>query len=394
MRIPEKRWIDLICKQWRTAVAFCLLLLLLRVGTPTLRGAQNDGKKEQPAGNSSQNGAQANSQNNSPANGAPATGQGKPENQTFRIEVKEVQVPFSVYDKKGGLVVDLQKEDFKIYEDGVEQEIRYFSAPTNLPLRFGLLLDTSSSTRPRLKFEKEAAMQLGYYVLTKDKDKDHLGFLMQFDHSPQVIQDFTPDADDLTTALDGLEASGGTALLDAIIEACQKKLMTSPGPGIPRRVLVIFSDGDDNLSKHSLEQTVETALRADVRIFAVSANGYGQKAPGEEVLKRLVEETGGRLYSPLENLAGAAYATGYISKHQLYESQNSIYTPGTGEYTSDVAVAMTKALESIGDELTHQYAIGYIPKNLNLDQRFRAIEIRTRRKGVEIRTKKGYYAVP
>ena len=110
------------------------------------------------------------------------------------MKVEEVQIPFTVYDKKGSLVLDLHQEDFKIYEDGVEQEIRYFSPPTNLPLRFGLLLDTSSSTRPRLKFEKEAAMQLGYYVLTKDKDKDHLGFLMQFDRTPEVIQDFTPDA--------------------------------------------------------------------------------------------------------------------------------------------------------------------------------------------------------
>ncbi|SRR5579885_2782560 len=310
--------------------------------------------------------------------------------QTIRVQVNEVQVPFSVYDKKGNLVVDLQKEDFQIFEDGVEQEIRYFSTPTNLPLRFGLLLDTSSSTRPRLKFEKEAAMQLGYYVLTNQPEQQ--GFLMTFDRTPQVVQDYTTSADDLTQALDRLEAAGGTALFDAIIEACQKNLKSAPGPGLPRRVLVVFSDGDDNLSKHSLEQAVEVALRTEVRIFVVSSNGYGQESPGEEALKQLVEQTGGRLYSPLENLPGAAYATGYISKHQLYESQNSIYTPGTGEYASELAVAMTKALESIGDELTHQYAIGYLPKNPNADNKFRTIEIRTRRKGLEIRTKKGYYA--
>lgn len=317
-------------------------------------------------------------------------------NQKFRIEVKEVQIPFSVFDKKGNMVLDLQKEDFQILEDGVQQEVRYFSGPTNLPLRFGLLLDTSSSARQRLKFEKEAAMQLGYYVLTDNNlpTKDHLGFIMRFDRTPEVLQDFTASADELTTALDGLEAGGGTALLDAVIEACQKRLMLSPGPGIPRRVLVIFSDGEDNLSKHSLEQTVEVALKTEVRIFVVSSNGYGQKAPGEETLKRLVEETGGRLYSPLEDLPSAAFATGYISKHQLYESQNSVYTPGSGEYTSELAVAMTKALEAIGNELTHQYAIGYIPKGHGLDQKFHSFEVRTRRKGVDIRVKKGYYATP
>ncbi|MBI2817638.1 MAG: VWA domain-containing protein [Acidobacteria bacterium] len=318
------------------------------------------------------------------------------DNQKFRVEVKEVQIPFSVFDKKGNMVLDLQKEDFQIFEDGVQQEIRYFSGPANLPLRFGLLLDTSSSARPRLKFEKEAAMQLGYYVLTDNNQptKDHLGFIMRFDRTPEILQDFTASPDDLTTALDGLEAGGGTALLDAIIEACEKRLMLSPGPGIPRRVLVIFSDGEDNLSKHSLQQTIEVALRTEVRIFVVSANGYGQQAPGEETLKRLVEETGGRLYSPLEELPSAAFATGYISKHQLYESQNSVYTPGTGQYTSELAVALTKALEAIGDELTHQYAIGYIPKGHGLDGKFHSIEVRARRKGVDIRVKKGYYANP
>ena len=327
-----------------------------------------------------------------PEGKAADSGQEGAKEEQFRIEVKEVQVPFSVFDRKGNLALDLQKEDFRVFEDGVEQEIRYFSPATNLPLRFGILIDTSSSARARLKFEKEAAMQLGYYVLSHSKD--HQGFLMTFDHGPEVIQDYTTNPDDLTTTLDGLQAAGGTALLDAIIEACEKKLMTAPGPGIPRRVLVIFSDGDDNLSKHSLDQTVDVALRADARIFAVSSNGYGQNAPGEESLKRLVAETKGQLYAPLNDLPSAAFATGYISKHQIYESQNSVYEPGTGQYTSELAIAMTKALESIGNELTNQYAIGYIPKNRNLDGKFRAIDIRTRRKDVEIRTKKGYYAVP
>src|SRR5581483_7580110 len=113
-----------------------------------------------------------------------------------------------------------------------------------------------------------------------------------------------------THALDKLEAAGGTALFDAIIEACQKNLLAAPGPGIPRRVLVVFSDGDDNLSKHSLEQAVDVALRADARIFVVSSNGYGMDAPGDDVLKRIVQETNGRMYSPLNDLPSAAFATG------------------------------------------------------------------------------------
>ena len=107
-----------------------------------------------------------------------------------------MQIPFSVFDKKGSLLLNLKKEDFRIFEDGIEQKIEYFSAPTNLPLRFGILIDTSSSARARLKFEKEAAMQLGYYVLTHSRD--HQGFLMTFDHGPEVLQDYTTNPDELT----------------------------------------------------------------------------------------------------------------------------------------------------------------------------------------------------
>ena len=128
--------------------------------------------------------------------------QREPPEQTIKIEVKEVQIPFSVFDKNGSLGLDLKKEDFRVFEDGIEQEIHFFNAPTNLPLRFGILIDTSSSARVRLKFEKEAAMQLGYYVLTHHAD--HQGFLMTFDHGPDVLQDYTTNPDDLTTALDGL----------------------------------------------------------------------------------------------------------------------------------------------------------------------------------------------
>jgi VWFA-related protein len=316
----------------------------------------------------------------------------RPGQQAIRVEVKEVQIPFSVFDDKGNLVNDLKQSDFQVFENGVEQKINYFNAPSNLPLRFGILIDTSASARQRLKFEKEAAMQLGYYVLSHEKD--HQGFLMTFDHGPEVVVDYTSNPDDLTTALDKLQAGGGTALFDAIIEACQKNLLAAPGPGIPRRVLVVFSDGDDNLSKHSLEQAVDVALRADARIFVVSSNGFGMNVAGDKILREIVEKTNGRMYSPLEGLPGSAFATGYISKHQIYESQNSVYNPGTGQYTAEIAAALTKSLEAVGQELTNQYAIGYQSTNPNLDGQFRQIEVRAKRKNVEIRHKRGYYAVP
>ncbi len=175
-------------------------------------------------------------------------------------------------DRHHEFVTDLEQSDFKVLEDGTPQEIRYFGRETDLPLRIGILLDTSNSIRPRLEFEKEAAIDFLQHVIRRNKDQ---AFLMTFDNEPEVIQDYTGDLSLLTDAIRKQRAGGGTALDDAIYRAAEKlsnpPLPKGPDPEV-RRVLVVISDGDDNLSDHALSEAVEAAIRAEAAIYSVSTN--------------------------------------------------------------------------------------------------------------------------
>src|SRR5262249_39011591 len=158
----------------------------------------------------------------------------------------------SVVTKRQKLVTDLQKEDFKVFDDGAQQEITAFSQPTDLPLRIGMVLDTSNSIRERLKFEQDAAIDFIFNALRRDRDQ---AFLMTFDDGPQIIKKFTGDSGELRDTILKQRAGGGTALYDAVYMASQVLLNDSPVPAGPnpdvRRVLVVISDGDDNTSNHS-----------------------------------------------------------------------------------------------------------------------------------------------
>jgi Ca-activated chloride channel homolog len=163
-----------------------------------------------------------------------------------------VHLVATVMDHHHDFVTNLDESDFRVLEDGQVQQIRYFGRETDLPLRIGILLDTSNSIRPRLEFEKEAALDFLQSVIRRNKDQ---AFLMTFDNEPDVIQDYTGDLALLTDAIRKQRAGGGTALNDAIYRAAEK-LSNPPLPKGPntevRRVLVVISDGNDNLRDHAL----------------------------------------------------------------------------------------------------------------------------------------------
>ena len=192
---------------------------------------------------------------------------------TIVRNVNLVDVLFSVVTKRDKLVTDLNKEDFKVFDDGMQQEITSFSQPTDLPLRIGMVLDTSNSIRDRLKFEQDAAIDFLFNALRRDRDQ---AFLMTFDDGPQIIKDFTGDGGDLRDTILKQRAGGGTALYDAVYAASQQLLNKSPLPPGPnpdvRRVLVVISDGDDNSSNRSRGAAVEMAQRAGVIIYAISTS--------------------------------------------------------------------------------------------------------------------------
>jgi VWFA-related protein len=277
-----------------------------------------------------------------------------------------VHLVATVMDRHRNFITDLDQSDFKILEDGAPQEIRYFGRDTDLPLRIGILLDTSNSIRPRLEFEKDAAMDFLQHVIRRNQDQ---AFLMTFDNEPEVIQDYTGDLALLTDAIRKQRAGGGTALNDAIYLAAEK-LSRAPLPKVNpevRRVLVVISDGDDNLSDHALSESVEAAIRAEAAIYCVSTNTDwlaidGDKPRkmhvegGDKVLEQFADQSGGRVFYPYK--------------------------------VDDLA----QSFVDIGTELRSQYFIAYSPTNVQSTGQYHKIEVQTDRKGLNVRTRKGYYA--
>jgi Ca-activated chloride channel homolog len=280
-----------------------------------------------------------------------------------------VHLVAAVTDRRHNFVTDLDQKDFKIMEDTTPQEIRFFGRETDLPLRIGVLLDTSNSIRPRLQFEQDAAMDFLDSVIRRNKD---MAFLMTFDNEPEVIQDYTGDLALLSAAIRKQRAGGGTALNDAIYRASEK-LISPPVPkgANPevRRVLVVISDGDDNLSDHALSEALESAIRAEAAIYAISTNTDWiaidnpdkpkkyHLDPGDKVLEQFADESGGRVFYPYK--------------------------------VEDLA----QSFVDIGNELRSQYFIAYSPTNTESTGKYRKIDVQTDRKGLTVRTRKGYYSV-
>ncbi|HUJ40146.1 MAG TPA: VWA domain-containing protein [Candidatus Acidoferrales bacterium] len=306
-----------------------------------------------------------------PAPQKPAQGVNPP---PLRVQANLVNIIATVVTRREKLVTDLDRSEFHVFEDGKEQKIQFFSRETDLPLRIGLLLDTSNSIRERLEFEKDAAIDFLHNTLRRGKDQ---AFLMIFDNEPSVIQNYTEDAGVLTEAVQRQRAGGGTALYDAIIRA-SGMLADAPQPAdhsAVRRIIVVISDGDDNLSNASRGAAIEAAERAGASIYCISSSTqwvsaadlsdphkrvdrkYLMEEP-DKVLVEFASQTGGRAFFP---------------------------------YSVD---DLGQSFQDIGEELRNQYSLAYIPPAAPADGRFRKITVDVGRKGLVVRTRKGYYATP
>jgi VWFA-related protein len=313
---------------------------------------------------SQQGGAQQGSSSSSttkseatPSTGAkPSAGSGEPDDTltVIRKRVDEVNVVFTVTDKRDHFVKDLTQNDFRVIDDNKPANIEAFSHETNLPLRVGLLIDASNSVRDRFKFEQEAAIEFLNQIIRPRYDK---AFVIGFDTTPEVTQDFTDDTQALSHGVRMLRAGGGTAMYDAIYFACRDKLMgVDKGQIATRRAIILLSDGEDNQSRVSREEALQMALRAEVIIYAISTNTSGIKLRGDKVLEYFADQTGGKAFFPFK--------------------------------IEDVANAFTE----IQDELRSQYAISYKPADFLSDGKYRKIEILAENKKYHVRARKGYYA--
>lgn len=290
---------------------------------------------------------------------------------TLKVTTEVVNVYAVVEDKHHRLIPGLNKEDFEVNEDNAPQEIRYFSRETDTPLTMGLMVDTSPSQRRVLPIEQDQAKVFLDQVL---RPKD-LVFVLHFDIEVELLQDFTSDRQRLAKAIDETVINGGgggptpstfptsgnfgaTHLYDAVYLASTELLKNEVG----RKVLILLTDGEDQGSKEKLNKALEMAQKSNVIIYSVEisdrmfyyASGLGYS--GDSVLKKLSEETGGRVIR-VNNARDAA-----------------------------------AAFRQIADELRTQYLIGYTPANSKHDGAFRKVHVKVRNGDYKVQARRGYYA--
>jgi Ca-activated chloride channel homolog len=272
---------------------------------------------------------------------------------TVRVRTDEVNVVFTVVDKDGKFVRDLKPDQFRVLDNKLPpRQMMNFAAQTDLPLHVGLLIDASNSIRDRFQFEKDAASEFLYEIVRPKADR---AFVLAFDETWDVTQDFTGDIDKLRTGVKVIKAGGGTAMWDSIYFACRDKLMKEPSTGAVRRAIILISDGEDNLSRVYRDEAIDMAQRAEVIVYTISTSLVERHTKGDDDLRKLADATGGRAFFP--------------------------------EKLDDVVTAFS----DIQDELRSQYMISYRPDQFVANGQFRPIQIMTDSKKYKVRAKKGYY---
>ena len=296
--------------------------------------------------------------------------------ETLKVNVNVVQLFFNVKDKHGALIPNLTKDDFTIAEEGKPQTIKYFTAESNLPLTLGMLIDASGSQRNVLDMEKEVGGAFLKQILT-DKDE---AYVISFDISVDLLQDFTRDTHRLQAALDkakintdftsgGIPGMGGgpvpqhnspgTLLYDAVYLSAHDMLSKETG----RKAMILLTDGQDEGSRLKIQDAIEAAQKADAIIYVLLCadrgfyGGFSMGYSGEGDMRKLTEQTGGRV----------------INVGNKFDK-------------------LKEAFDQIAKELRSQYNIGYTPTNPNQDGTYRKIEIKNK-ENYKIQSRAGYYAI-
>ena len=273
---------------------------------------------------------------------------------TIRENVNEVYLVFSVTDKQGRFISDLGLSDFALLDDHRAPEKVYsFTQQTNLPLRVGILIDTSSSIRQRFDYEQQAAKAFLLQVIRPQSDE---AFVEGFDVAPDYRQGWTNNLDSLTAGVDSLQPGGGTALYDAVYSACRDKLLSARGQEPVRKVIVLISDGDDDQSHAYLNDAIKECQRADTNIFAISTNASPSRDKGDDVLNKMALATGGKAFFPAN--------------------------------VEDMPVSF----DEIQKELRSQYALVYKPADFKADGSFRPIYLFCLDRRYKVRVREGYFA--
>lgn len=290
----------------------------------------------------------------------------------IRVDVELVNLFFSVRERKGNYVRGLNAEDFEVLEDGKRQDIKFFARETDLPLTIGLLVDVSRSQERLIETEKRASERFFAQVL---RPKD-MAFLISFGPDTDLLQDYTSSPALLRRGLDQLRVTGGvggvytpstvpvpgggrgTVLYEAVWLAAKEKLRREVG----RKAIILITDGVDVGSRVKIAEAIEEAQRSDAIIYSVlfedpryTSAMFGG-ASGEGAMKRLAEETGGRMFRV------------------------------------DRRMTLEQIYDQIAEEMRTQYAIGYTTSNPAKDGTFRRVEIRPKDRNLRVQARKGYYS--
>jgi Ca-activated chloride channel family protein len=276
--------------------------------------------------------------------------------QIFRggIDVVSLNVTVTEGDR---LVPGLDQAAFSVYEDGVQQDISFFSK-TAQPIALSLLIDTSTSMEQKLAVAQEAAAGFARRLTGSD-----VAQVIDFDSRVEILQTFTNDPVQLDEAIRRTQVGGSTSLYNALYVALSelKRMRAASKEDIRRQAIVILSDGEDTSSLIDYEDVLESSKRADVAVYAIGLRSKADRPTrgfneAEFVLRTLSQETGGRVF-----------------------------------FVEDMA-ELPAVYQRIADELANQYTIAYTSKNLQRDGAWRAIVVRVDRPNTVARTKRGYFA--
>jgi VWFA-related protein len=277
----------------------------------------------------------------------------EPPTETLHLFSREVDLIFTVTDHKGQFVTGLDQQDFGLLDDGrPPQRVVSFKQQTNLPLRVGIMLDTSTSIRQRFQFEQDAATDFLMQVL-RPADR---AFVEGFDVQTELSQDFTNRIDLLNTGIRKLRPGGGTALFDSLYKTCRDQMLTLQPNNAVRKAIVLVSDGDDDYSRAYESDAIKMCQRSETIVYTISTNYGPSKDKGDDVLKAIADATGGQAFFP-----------------------DSVEQLAVGFHNIEVA-------------LRSQYSLVYVPADFKQDGSFRTIYLQALDSRYNVRAKKGYFA--
>lgn len=323
--------------------------------TPSLRNVASQGSKTVPA---NQQGVSA----SNPVD----TENGE---EVVKVDTNLVTIPVSVFDRNGLYIPNLRQSDFKIFEDGKEQEIAYFGT-TDKPFTVILLLDTSPSTEYKIDEIRRAAIAFVDQLKSQDKV-----MVIEFDENINVLAESTGDRQKIYKAINKADFGGGTSLYDAVLFSLNKRLSKIDG----RKAIVLFTDGvDTTSSKSGYDLTLALAEEADSLIFPIYYNTFSFNNSGGSTFP------GGRIRNPI-GTRPQDYALG-----KKYLDELADYTGGRVFRPEATPGGLTAAFEGIAEELRRQYNIGYVPADAGNSGQRKQIKVRVNRPNLVLRSRDSY----